>query len=283
VDYKKNIFIFAEYYFSKIKETNYNDDLFGPMNPLTMCIYHNDTKLLQELLDTYRYPTSIKGDHTPLSYAFDKKYISIVKFLCEYLSQCEYRVDLTKNDFEYLLKSPYGYCHKILAKIPKETELELYPSFIDMGHKVILFNSSNAKEAYQKIKKLERTPSKINCFRKDESDKKDVITYEIPFKYSFAAGSLGSVNFLFNYSESHNEDFVLSQWKNLIIVKWRNQLPLQIMIAMIYWIFTVFVISSMVFARESKEVMYVSLGLMGLLFLFELLQVISYFSFKIKM
>jgi hypothetical protein len=107
--------------------------------------------------------------------------------------------------------------------------------------------------------------------------------YEIPFKYSFAPGSFGSINFLYNFSESNSEDFLLSQWKNLVIVKWRQQLPLQIMIAVVNWVFTGCVMTSMVFARETKEIKYISLGLTGVLLLFELLQLISYSSFKIKM
>jgi hypothetical protein len=110
-----------------------------------------------------------------------------------------------------------------------------------------------------------------------------VVTYEIPFKYSFAAGSFGSINFLYHFSKSNNEDFVLSQWKNLVIVKWRQQLPLQMMLAVVYWVFMGLVITSMVFSRENVEVKFVSLGLIGLLFLFELLQIISYCPFKIKM
>jgi hypothetical protein len=159
----------------------------------------------------------------------------------------------------------------------------MYPTFIEMDYQVKLFYSSNISESYNEIKKLEQTSGKMNCFGKNESDKKDVTTYKIPFKYSFTAGTLGSIYFLHNYSKSNSEDFVLSQWKNLVIVKWKNQLPLQIMIACLYWVFMGFVVASMVFARETKEVKYISLGLMGLLFFFEVLQVISYFSFKIKM
>jgi hypothetical protein len=148
LDYKKHILNFSEYYFSKIKTTNYDDDLFGPLNPLVMCVHHNDTKLLEELLSTYRYPRTTKGNITPLSYAFENNYISSMKLLCRNLSQCEYRVDLTKKDFEYLLESPYGYCHKLIATIPKETELDVYPTFIGMDDRVKLFNSNNVKEAY---------------------------------------------------------------------------------------------------------------------------------------
>jgi hypothetical protein len=218
-----------------------------------------------------------------LSYALDKKYISSVKILCEYLSQGEDEVILTKNDFEYLLESNHSYCHKVLALIPKQTELSIYPILMDMGHPVKLFYSNNVKESYNEIKKLERTPSKYNCFQKNEPDEKDVITYEIPFKYSFAAGSLESIKFLYNFSESHDEDFLLSQWKNVVLIKWREQLPLQIFMSVVYWLFTIFVMTSMIFAKETVEVKYISLLLMGVLLIFEFLQFISYCNFNITM
>jgi hypothetical protein len=172
--------------------------------------------------------------------------------------------------------------------IPKQTDTEVFPSLIKMNGHVKLFNVNNICECLFKIKQMESSTKIARILRilnknQNETEKKDVVTYGIPFKYSFAAGSFGSVNFLHNYSESNNEDFLLSQWKNLVIMKWKQQLPLQIMIAAIYWVFTIFVITSMVFTREIKEVKYISLGLMGLLFLFELLQIISYCSFKIKM
>jgi hypothetical protein len=283
LDYKKNILIFTEYYFSKIQETNYNDYFFGPMNPLTMCIYHNDTKLLQELLDTYRYPTSIKGDFTPLYYAFKKNNIFIVKLLCDYLSQCEYRVDLTRNDFEYLIKSPYGYCHTLIGTIPKKPELHIYSISIDMNHKSKLFYSSNVMESYNEIEKLQHTSKKLNISEENKSKIKEIGIYEIPFKYSFAAGSLGSIKFLHNYSKFHNKDFLLSKWKNVILDKWRQQLPFQILMAVLYWIFSGFVIVSMIFAKQNKGFKYISFLFLIILIIFKLLQFISYCNFKITM
>jgi hypothetical protein len=284
LNYKKHILNFSKFYFSKIKKTNYNDNLFGPMNPFVMCIYHNDSKLLEELLNTYRYPRSIEGEVTPLSYAFANHYISNTKLLCENLSQSEHRVDLSKRDFEYLLESPYGYCHKLMAMVPKPTDREVFPSLIKMGSHVRLFHVNNATECLLRIKQMESTSKRENFLRKiqNKPNKKDVVTYEVPFKYSFEAGSIGSINFLYNFSESNNEDFLLSQWKNLVIVKWTHQLSLQIMIAGVYWLFTLFVMVSMIFARDNREVKCVSIGLTIALFVFEILQCVSYCSFKVS-
>jgi hypothetical protein len=249
-----------------------------------MCVYHNDTKLLQELLNTFPYPRTSEGEVSPLSYAFRNNYLSSVKLLCENLAQNEHRVDLTKRDFEYLLHSPYGYSHKLMATIPKQTDMEVFPSFVQMNGRVKLFNVNNVNECLLKIHQMHsstRNDSYINNNKKTK-DRKDVAIYEIPFKYSFAAGSLGSVNFLFNYSESNNEDFLLSQWKNVVIVKWKHQLPLQIFIAVVYWAFTLSVMTSMVFARERQEVKYTSIALTLVLFIVEILQCVSYCSFKVS-
>jgi hypothetical protein len=283
LDYKKHILNFSEYYFSKIKQTNYNDDLFRSLNPLTLCLYHNDTKLLEEVLTTYRYPRTIKGDITPLSYAFENNYISSVKLLCEHLSQCEYRVDLTKKDFEYLLDSPYSYCHRLMASIPQESELDIFPNFLEIRDNVKLFNVNNLSEYLLQIKQMESTFKNKNFSKKNKSNKKDVVTYEVPFKYSFEAGTFGSIKFLHNYSESHNQDFLLSQWKNLVVVKWRQQLPLQVMIAVVNWLFTLSVMTSMILARDTRQVKYLSIALTLALFVFEILQFVSYCSFKVSM
>jgi hypothetical protein len=285
--YQKHLKTFSEYYFTKIEESDFNDDIFEFLNPLLICIYHKNPKLLQELLTTYRYPKSIKGGFTPLSYAFENNSILIIKILCQNLFQYEEQVELTHTDFEYLLESSYPYCHKLLAKIPKETELDLFPSFIEMNYKVKLFNANNLTEAYNQCKLLDSSLNKNNFMSKkqneNDSNKKDVITYKIPFKYSFESGSPGSVMFLNNYSDSNNEEFLLSQWKNLVILKWKNQLFLQVMIAVLYWTFTGFVIASMIFVRDTAIIKYASLGLMVILFFFELLQFIAYCTYNIKM
>jgi hypothetical protein len=115
-----------------------------------------------------------------------------------------------------------------------------------------------------------------------EIKKKDVLTYSIPFKYSFAAGSLGCIKFLSRFSESDNEEFLLSQWKNVVLYKWKQQLYFQIFIAIVYWINALLIMISMVFDRLNKSLQYASVGLIIFFLLLEILQIISYGFFKIK-
>jgi hypothetical protein len=242
-----------------------------------MCIYHNDTKLLQKLLNTYRYPKSIKGDFTPLSYAFEKNDMSMMKLLCEYLSQCEYRVDLTRRDFEYLLVSPYGYCDKVIITIPKPTKLDIFPKYLEMDTEVITFNSNSLKNTFFKIKEIESSSDN------KKNNNNEVISYEVPFAYSFESGSTELIQFLNSFSKSNDEEYLLSQWKNVIFVKWKQQFPLQIMVAIIYWIYTGLVVTSMIFDRDHKEIKFIALTFMSFLFLFEYLQIVSYcFARNIK-
>jgi hypothetical protein len=289
VNYKKYIRSFAEYYFAKIKETNYKDDLFGPINPLIMSIYHNDHQLLEELLTKYRYPHKILKYVSPLSYAFENRNVSIIKQLCLHLSQCEYSFELTREDFDHLLASSYGYCHQLMGTIPKKAESDIFPSFSRISSSLKLFNVNWVQESLLMIKRGDSAFEKKN--EKNEKNKssemkeiikKDVNTYSIPFKYSFAAGSVGCIKFLSTFSESNNEDFLLSQWKNVVLYKWKQQYYIHIFIAFIYWINSAFIITSMVFVKKSKSFQYASVGLIIFFLLLEILQFTSYCFFKIK-
>lgn len=295
INYKKNIKLFARFYFTKIAETNYIDDIFGPLNPLIFSIYYNDTKLLLELLKEYRYPRRIRGYLSPLSFAFKMGFISIVKFLSGFLSHREYKVDFTRKDFEYLLDSRGAYCHKLLGTIPREAESNHFPNFLKMKETVRLYESNTIQECLQKIKqkkkpkiiypkkfKLDDNKNPKNKRVSNQSNKSDVTTYEIPFKYSYSSRSPGSIQFLDSFSNSNNEDFLLSQWKSLVIIKWKRQRFLQILLAFIYWLFSGFAVASIVFATNIPELSYVCLGFLAWLIIFELVQIISYSVYNIK-
>ena len=129
-------------------------------------------------------------------------------------------------------------------------------------------------EDQKELKKLKNKKSKKNT-------RSEVSVYTIPFKYSYQAGTPDSLKFLDKYSESISEEFILSDWKEVIIFKWNQHKAVHIIFAIIFWAFTMCTILSMIFFPDSKPLQYVSIGFIFLLLLFEILQLISYATFKV--
>ena len=104
-NYKKNLITYARYYFESIKNTDRKDYIYGSLNPLLFAIYHNDSNLLEDLLDKFFYPKQIFNYVSPLEFSFALNYRTTIKVLCDHLIRRESYVHFTRADFKNLLKS----------------------------------------------------------------------------------------------------------------------------------------------------------------------------------
>jgi hypothetical protein len=129
----------------------YQDFIFGPLNPLLFAIYQTDVELLEELLDKYQYPTTISGYLSPLSFAFKLKSNSIIKVLCDKLSNRDYKVNFTRIDFHFLLNSNQNYCHNLLCSIIQENSLENFPKILSIEQDSSIFFYKDIKQILSQI------------------------------------------------------------------------------------------------------------------------------------
>ena len=298
-DYIRPIKQYASYYFKKLQKLNFKDIIYGPLNPLFFAIYHNDMTLLEDLLDHYRYPQQIKEYWSPLAFSFIYNYNSAVKVFCDRLIKRNYTVRFSRFDFQYLLNSPFSYCHKLMATIPSEPTLQNFPRLLymrkavqlhyvqEVGH--LLFAMKNQERRHlariskkKKKKKMSNILQKQIGSQKKSITKSEVVSFQIPFKYSYKVGTPDSVKFLDTFSQSNTEEFILSEWKEVIIDKWSRHRLIHILLAILYWVFTLVTTLSMIFFRRIFTLEIVSLSFIAFFILFEFLQVISYTAFNIK-
>lgn len=297
---------YAMYYFNKLKQINYEDTVYGPVSPLFFAIYHNDMRLLEDLLENYRYPQKTVDYVSPLLFALKYKYNSAVKVFCDYLVRRNYPISFTRLEFVYLLKSPFSYCHKLMATIPSEPTLQNFPRMVcmnrqvqlhfvkEVGHLLFSLKRKEFEEMEKKIKKRKKQKKKLVSFTRsflrraasgvheNTLTKSEVISFQIPFKYSYSVGTPDSVNFLDSFSQSNTEEFTLSQWKEVVVHKWSRHRIIHIILAVLYWIFTLITTLSLVFFPKITILKYISLGFILFFVCFETLQVISYIAFNIR-
>lgn len=297
-DYYHHVKQFAVYYFQKLQLLNFEDTQYGPLNPLFFAIYHNDMRLLEDLLDNYPYPKQIKEYWSPLAFSFLHNYNSAVKVFCDRLYKRNYNVSFSRLDFQYLLNSPFSYCHKLMSTIPSEPTLQNFPRLLHMdqavkvhfvqevGHLLFAMKENErkillkkSKKRNQKVKKLLKHPG---ADKQEGLTKTEVLSFQIPFKYSYKMGTPDSVRFLDTYSQSNTEEFILSEWKEVIIHKWKSHRVFHSFFALLYWLFTIITTYSVIFKRDSELMELISLGFVAFFILFEILQVVSYSAFKIK-
>ena len=298
-NYKKSIKNYAEYYFTKISKFEYKDFIYGPLNPLNMVIYQNDMILLENLLEQYRYPKEIIGYYSPLTFAFINNLNSAVRIICEHLLKQDYSVIFSRLDFQYLIKSNKRFCHDLISSIPIHLNGNKFPMFVNMPKKVELYKSKShlevlsmikAKENKNQIKfnKLVDEKKNINKQIKKSVDVIEIQSFKIPFTYSYHIGNLDSLELLDNLSYSKSNKFITSIWSNIVHQKW-NQMYLVFVIKAI--LFFLFILSSILpvffqghpnynehFLRFTN--MYLSIW--GILFIYSILEIISYSFFNIK-
>jgi hypothetical protein len=297
-NYQEAIADYAKYYFQKIQENNFEDYLYGPLNPLLFCLFQQDLSLLEELLETYRYPKEIHNYFSPVHFCLKNQYFSGLKVLCDALIKRKYPVHFSRTDFQSLLSCGLKNTHKLIATIPSSPTLRNFPKSMVLKKTSKLFYVRQVKDLFQNLKpttipdqsEKQIQPKTMGLFKRLSNKKfssrdtpsTEVQCWQIPFKYCYNVGTPDSVRLLHAYSTSKTEEFVLSQWKQVIADKWYFQKSAHMLMAFLYWILTGLCTLSVVFYKDSTFLVKGSLGLIAGFVFFEVLQITSYCSFKIK-
>lgn len=264
-NYKKNVLIFAEYYFETIGKNDYIDSTFGPLNPFLMAISQNDITLVEQLLERFRYPKEVKGYFSPLSFAFKYGYCSAVQIFCQQLAVGKYTVNFSRMDFHFLLASDLVACHDLVRSIPQLMGENQFPSYMSLSKRGTLYNCHNLihllirlrrREFRKKIllKDVEDKKQKKKLEKKLNIKQREIRSVKIPFKYSFETGTFDSITFLEKMTFSQSTEFVTSEWKEVVEHKWRQMYWVMALKAILFGVHMTFIFVRAFMQDAAQEV-----------------------------
>jgi hypothetical protein len=249
--------------------------------------------LLQKLLSEYRYPKKVEGYWSPLSYAFTHKVDMAIRIICDHLMEAEYEFEINKVDLSFLLESNNPYCHDLLSKIPQKLTKKKFPSHVITKKEREMYREANLSEVILKIKaeedlvhREESKRAKQYALKKKKTPNpkkgKVVDAYHFNLEYSYETGSIDSLKFLDNYSNSNSEQFVVGLWGEVIAEKWSHFYWVNVLNFFLYWAFTGIITMLMIFWPNHKTLLIVYYVFNILYIIYELIQVISYSYYHFK-
>ena len=133
----------------------------------------------------------------------------------------------------------------------------------------------------KKEKEIEESTAKfLEIHNEITHFKSEVKVATLPFKYNFQMGTEDSVLFVDEYSNSVSEDFIFSDFKEVINYKWKKiKLP-HIIMFFIYLTFVVLFNIFCIFFPDSDVFRWLSIVFIFLLIIFEIIQVVVYSTYK---
>lgn len=294
-NYLPSIQAFSQYYFSIVSVHNNHDHLYGPLNPQIMLIYHNDYIALEDNLENYKYISNHEWFLSPLEYTFKLNYFNCTKTICEHLVKYPEQIFLSRRDFQLLLDSNYLYCHRLLAMVfqkhenyPISSMVYLSGEFkLYMDRNYLLVGSEILERNKQKKKTLERFVDHSNMLEYNSIEssyfslhKTEVEIFCPEILLDFKYGSQDSMLFLDNYVSTPCSDFLASNWKFLVKKKWRYLKILYLFLFFVYYAFAILFTLTIIFFRENNTVRICTFIPIVMLFLFEILEIISFSAFR---
>lgn len=105
-------------------------------------------------------------------------------------------------------------------------------------------------------------------FRQAKLKKSQIEVFRVNGYYNFSRGSSDSLNFLLSYSNSNIKEFVLSDFKKIIHIKWNHSKRFFYTLATAYWTYCLF-LTLLIFNPFSKPLFYINLGVSVSLMIFE--------------
>lgn len=268
-DNHTHIMEFAKYYFARLATFNNEDHVFGVLSPLLFAICSKKPDLLRTLLETYGYPQSVSDYKSPLSFAAEAKRSLEVQVICDYLIARNCQVEFSHEDFRNLLESSQSQCHSLMATIPSKMTGQGLPLHINLKQSREIFHFDSVSNFIQKVK------SEIGLKVKKRSKMQEVDFYELGFDYSFKSGTYDSIRFIYTYSESKSNPFVLSIWEQLIQWKWKRLRLWLLPYILVYLTFAVCTTMYFVFKQTS--------GTLQVFFICSFVFLLAYETFQICM
>jgi hypothetical protein len=298
-NHPKAIRHFAKYYFKKLDESKRIDFEYGPINPLIITIFNQNSALLEELLSQYYYPSRIYNYISPLEYAFKTQHKASINELCDSLINREETIYFSRSDFKYLLASKQTICHKVISTIMSDPNIEAMPNLIYMNSNVIAKSTDDLlsmavllmredelkeieadKQIEQKGKKKIFGDKKYYIDNKNKLSKNEISVSTVPFKYNYSIGTEDSVMFVDRFAASNSDDFILSDWKEIINIKWIQFKIPYIILFLIFYTFLVFITLSLCFLKKNQLCRWVSIWLDAFFMVYEVFRFFTFATYK---
>lgn len=292
-DNQENILKFARFYSDQINMMNGYDYIFGPLNPFIFSIYFSEEDTLQKLMEQYTYPKLVSGFMTPIEFCLQNEENDCLRIVCSVIIMKKTEIYLTRNEFIALLGKEFKFCHQVLAYAAKKIPFDK----MNFGENIsddmeIRFSNSFFDYMIENEEKQYTAEHEATSEEMDESRQRIEIYYA-PFKYEFSVGSDESLEFLNNYADTESDEFALSEWSNLIHLKWSSLKWLYAFNAVIFWIYMFFCTYSITFnlviddKGEITGEQYTSIRMCAIAFniivaFLEVLQMIAFCTFDPK-
>jgi hypothetical protein len=133
----------------------------------------------------------------------------------------------------------------------------------------------------KKEREIEKSTAKFLEIHNDITHfKSEVDVSTLPFKYNFQMGTEDSVLFVDGYSNSMSEDFIFSDFKEVINYKWKKIKIPHIIMFFVYLAFVILFNISCIFLPNSDIFRILSIVFVFILIVYEIIQVIVYSVYK---
>jgi hypothetical protein len=252
-DNQSNILKFASFYSDQINMMNGYDYIFGPLNPFIFAIFFSEEDTLQKLMEQYTYPKLVSNFMTPIEFCLQNEENDCLRIVCSVINDNMIDIYLTRTEFISLLQKEFLFCHNLLALAPKKIPFdkmnfgENISDDIEIRFSDSFFDYMIENERKQYLAENEATPEET------EEARQRIEIYYAPFKYEFAMGSEESLEFLNYYADTISDKFALSEWSNLVTLKWSSLKYLYAFNAVIFWIYMFFCTYSIIFNLEMND------------------------------
>ena len=291
---------FSKYYFERLAKWGRQDYAFGPLSPLMMCVFHFDSALLEEILGLYFYPVKTHNYVSPLEFAFIAGHkASIIEVCTNLIKKREESIFFSRADFKFLLVSKLPKAHSVIASMLVDMPSRVIPKVIylrdsvesrsteyvtslgvDIRRKDLQQDAINERLLEAVRKKGKRQGSKYQGPTSKTASKSEIQVLTTPFKYNYDVGTDDSVMFVNRFAYSNSEDFVLSDWKQIITKKWRTMKVPYMVLFLMYMMYVLFITLNFVFLKTNKAVYWIAISFNLLFLVYELIQMIVYSAYK---
>jgi hypothetical protein len=199
------------------------------VSPIVLCCFTNNLFLLDEICNYLRQSPELYLTNEEISFLLRIDRESVTKLLIELFKP------IPRNYYIMLSRGFADSPSKSATRDLPFYSRALFASFLDPQ----LQNYISKTETYQlllKISELQKQSTAANILaNKSEAPKKlkkgpdieinsdnQVIFFELKAKYDFSTGSKSSLNFLRFYSKCADKEFILSNWRYVIKIKWQS-------------------------------------------------------------
>ena len=261
------------------------------ISPLILSLEGKHVNFAEQLfkeLTKYKEPITFMYSEIKTMLEFDYKFVKKLLVKC-----CEKVEKFTNTDerirkFNHLkaneakFSSPTGhFTKKNFSELIVEYNKDDEENSFDENDEAFFPNEEDAeneeKESFLDIEKAKQK-QKAEIQKNNKSTHMYTDIYRINGFYNFKSGSEDALNFLYQYSESNVEEFVLSDWKRIINYKWDVCRKYFRALCVFYWSYMLFFIL-FIFNTHNSYFFYTASVLLAIMLTYEIIPLLTYHEY----